>query len=175
MKTTILAVTLVLGAAACSNSNQPVAVPRSTQLACSQLPSDANQLVGHVLTPGATHSVRPLSETRVIARAHQPQVVAGAEMALPAPHGVTQEYLERVLTCHADTGVAAHAADPFHPASGSVSGVAVKSAGGAFEIEIRGNNVAANREILARARELTTPSTDVKVEQVGATTPNTAL
>lgn len=167
MKTTIFASALILGAVACSQSNQPVAAPRSAQLACSELPADASQLVSHVLTPGATYGARPISETRIIARAHQPQVVVGAEVALPAPQGVTKEYLQRVLTCHADTGVAAHSADPFHPASGSVRDIAIKSSGAALAIQIRGTNSDANREILSRAEALTTPSADVKVEQVG--------
>jgi hypothetical protein len=167
MKTTILAAAIALGAAACSTSNQSVEVPRSAQLACSQLPADAPQLVSQVLTPGATYGARAISETRVIARAHQPQVVVGAEVALPAPEGVTKEYLQRVLTCHADTGVAAHSADPFHPSSGSVREIAIRSSGAALAIQIRGDNSDANREILSRAHALTTPAADVTVEQVG--------
>lgn len=167
MKTTILAALAILTVAACSSANQAVEVPRSAQLACSQLPSDAPALVSRVLTPGATYGARAISETRVIARAHQPQVVVGAEVALPAPEGVTKEYLQRVLTCHADTGVAAHAADPFHPSTGEVRDIAIKSSGAALAIQIRGTNSDANREILARAQSLTTPATDVTVEQVG--------
>jgi hypothetical protein len=71
------------------------------------------------------------------------------------------------LTCHADTGVAAHAADPFHPSSGSVREIAIRSSGAALAIEIRGDNSDANREILSRAQTLTTPAADVKVEQIG--------
>lgn len=175
MKNTILAAALVLGAAACSNPNQSVEVPRSAQLACSQLPADAPQLVSKVLTPGATYGARPLSETRVIARAHQPKVVVGAEVALPAPEGVTKEYLQRVLTCHADTGVAAHSADPFHPSSGEVRDIAIHSSGAALAIQIRGTNSDANREILSRAEALTTPAADVQVEQVGQNGAATAL
>jgi hypothetical protein len=170
MKKTIFATALVLGAVACSNSNQAVSAPRGAQLACAQLPADAPRLVTQVLTPGATYGARAISETRVIARAHQPQVVVGAEVALPAPEGVTKEYLQRVLTCHADTGVAAHAADPFHPASGSVRDIAIRSSGAALAIQIRGTNADANREILSRAQALTTPATDVTVEQVGQAT-----
>lgn len=175
MKNTILAAAIVLVAAACSNSNQPVNTPRSAQLACSQLPADSNQLVSHVLTPGSTYGARPISETRVIARAHQPKVVVGAEVALPAPEGVTKEYLERVLTCHADTGVAAHAADPFHPAAGRVRDISIESSGASLAIQIRGTSDEANREILSRAQALTTPSTDVRVEQVGLASAVSAL
>jgi hypothetical protein len=165
MKKMTLLVSFALAAIGCANSPSP-STP-SASLACNQLPADSNQLVSRVLTPGATHGAQPLIEQPIAARAHQPRVVVGAEVQMPAPAGVTKEYLERVLTCHADSGVAAHSADPFHPQGGSVRDVAVKSWGGALAIQIRGNGTEANRDILNRAKALTTPATDVTVEQVG--------
>lgn len=168
MKTLIIATATALGAVACANSATPSAnTATGGQLACSQLPAESAQLRDLVLTPGATNGATAVTETRVIARAHQPTVVVGAEVSLPAPQGVTQQYLERVLTCHAASGAAAHAADPFHPTAGAVKDVAIRSHGGTFAIQIRGENPATGREILARAQALTTPAADVTVEQVG--------
>jgi deferrochelatase/peroxidase EfeB len=174
MKTTTLALAFALSAFGCANSATPAASP-SASLACTQLPAESNQLLTNVLTPGATYGAQALTERRVIARAHQPTVVVGAEVHMPAPQGVTKEYLERVLTCHATTGVAAHNADPFHPSNGSVQDIAVKSSGGALAIQIRGNDRASSQEILNRAKSLTTPATNVTIEQVGSIGSNGAL
>jgi hypothetical protein len=172
MKTTSLVIALALSAFGCANSATPASNP-SAGLACNQLSAESNQLVSTVLTPGATYGAQPLVETRLIARAHNPRVVKGAEVQLPAPQGVTKEHLERVLTCHAASGVAAHSADPFHPSGGSVRDVTVKSSGGALAIQIRGDGAAANHDILSRAKSLTTPAADVTVEQVGQLTSST--
>lgn len=168
MKTFIIAAAIALGAVACANTaTSQTNTASGGQLACSELPAESAQLRNLVLTPGATNSAKPVTETRVIARAHQPTVVVGAEVSLPAPQGVTQQYLERVLTCHAASTAQAHAADPFHPSVGQVTDVAIRSNGGTFAIQIRGENPATGREILARAQALTTPAADVTVEQVG--------
>lgn len=164
MKNTIATLALAVSAFGCANAPQ-AATPRSVALACNQLPAD--NVLASVLTPGATFDAKPIKEIKVIARASQPEVLVGAEVQLAAPPTVTKEYLERVLTCHAYTGVAAHSADPFHPTDGSVSQIDVQSKGGTLAIQIRGNSKAANRDILGRARNLTTPSADVTVEQVG--------
>lgn len=166
MKSIVFTLALGLSAFGCASSAAHTP-PRSAALACSQLPSDSNQLLSNVLKPGSTYGARAVTQTKVIARAHQPTVVVGAEVQLPAPEGVTKEYLERVFTCHADTGVAAHSADPFHPSSGSVRDVAVRSSGAALAIQIIGDSPSTNREIWSRAQSLTMPSADVTVEQVG--------
>lgn len=168
MKTRSLVSIAIFAAFGCaSHPNQPSRAPQSTQLACSQLSSDSTALLSRVLTPGSTSGARPLTETRFVARAHQPTTLVGAQMDLPAPEGVTKEYLQRVLTCHADVGAALHASDPFHPSTGTVVDIAVRSSGAMFAIQIRGDETATGEVILARVRELSAPTVDVGVEQVG--------
>ncbi len=65
--------------------------------------------------------------------------------------------------------------DPFHPSVGHISSIDVKSEGSTLAIQIRGNNKAANKDILGRAQQLTTPTTDVTVEQVGNASRGAAL
>jgi hypothetical protein len=172
MQNPIIVATLALAASAigCASSAHPAASPQRVSLACNQLPADSQQVLNSVLTPGATFDARPIKEIRVRARASQEAELVGAQLQIPAPHNVSKEYLERVLTCHANSNVAAHDADPFHPSVGSVRAIDVKSEGATLAVQIRGSNKATNREILHRAERLSTPSSDVTIEQVGSTT-----
>jgi hypothetical protein len=164
--TTLIATFAVIAAAGCASSTHPVARPQQAGLACNQLDADSQQVLASVLAPGATFNAEPIKEVRVRVRASQEAEVVGAQVHLPAPQNVSKEYLERVLVCHTNTSVAAHGADPFHPSVGHVNRVNVRSLGGTLAIQIRGNNRAANNDILQRSQQLTTP-TDVTVEQVG--------
>lgn len=169
MKNPIFVATLALvpSVFGCATAPQHAVSPQSVALACNQLPGDSQQVLNSVLTPGATFDAKPIHEIRVRARASQEAQLVGAQVQLPAPQNVSKEYLERVLTCHANTSVAASMADPFHPSVGSVHSVNVESNGATLAVKIRGNNKAANHDILQRAEQLTTPTTDVQIEQVG--------
>ena len=79
-----------------------------------------------------------------------------------AARGVTRQYLERSLECHARRGQALNAADPLVPSRGSVRDVDVRSAGGAFSIRILGDGPAAGSAILQRARALSSGAVSVQ-------------
>lgn len=168
MKSHLIVATAALAASAfgCSHAT-PAASPQRVALACNQLPADSQQVLDSVLAPGSTFDATPIHEIKVRVRASQEPELVGAQVQLPAPNNVSKEYLERVLTCHSYANVAANNADPFHPSVGNVSSIDVKSQGSTLAIQIRGNNKAANKDILARAQQLTTPTTDVTIEQVG--------
>lgn len=169
MKNQILIAAFAASAAfGCASSAQTAVSPQRVSLACNQLGPDSQELVTSVLAPGATSAAAPIKEIRVRARASQEAELVGAQVRLPAPQNVSKEYLERVLTCHANTAVAAHEADPFHPSVGRVKAVDVESVGGTLAIQIRGNSKAANKDIWQRAQQLATPTTNVTVEQVSA-------
>lgn len=168
--TTIATLAFAASAAACAAAPRYASSPQRVALACNQLPADSQQIVDSVLTPGATFDAKPLTEIRVLTRASEQAVLVGAQVRLPAPPNVSKEYLERVLTCHANSNVASNAADPFRPAVGSVSSVDVKSEGATLAVQIRGSDKFATQDILERAELLTAPSTDVTVQQVGLTT-----
>lgn len=173
MKHSLILSTLALATStfACASAPPYASSPQSVALACNQLPADSQQLVDSVLAPGATFDAKPIKEVRIRVRASQEEQLVGAQVQLPAPQNVSREYLERVLTCHAYTAVAAHQADPFHPSVGGIRDIDVKSQGATLAVQIRGTSKAANQDILQRAQQLTTPTTDVRVEQVGQANP----
>jgi hypothetical protein len=110
----------------------------------------------------------------MVARAIHRNRTVGAELYLHAPRTVTGEFLERSLTCHAMMGHPAHPNDPLHPTEGSVRRVSVRSAGGAFAVQVVGDTPRAGREIWARARAFAA-SSNVDVKQVSSSTSNGAL
>jgi hypothetical protein len=91
----------------------------------------------------------------------------GADLYVHATPSTSEEYLERILVCHTAYGQPAHPNDPFHPVAGSVQAVSVRSSGSAYAVRLVGTDSSSSREILRRARALSTPGS-VSVEQVAA-------
>lgn len=140
----------------------------TTQVAsagCTDL-ADGQRVLNHLYQPGSVHAAKPIERKQFIARAIQPKHTVGAKLYVHAPEGVTKEYMERALTCHATGGASAHPNDPLHPSVGSVVDVDVTSAGSSFAVHVVGDGPQAGKEIWSRARALQQSS--VSVEQVAS-------
>jgi hypothetical protein len=165
----VVAATAALSVACSSNQTQPVQV--ASQASCQGLsPSDTT--LSAFYEPGAVYEAEPLKKKIFLARAIQPTKTMGAAMHVRAKPGMTAEYLERVLSCHASFGEAAHPNDPLHPSIGRIDELAVRSANGGFAVEVLGDGPKAGREIWQRARALSQPGSSVQVEQVSQVEPN---
>ncbi len=105
----------------------------------------------------------------------QTQRVMGADLYMHASPGVTAEYVQRALTCHAASGQPLSNNDPFHPAEGHVASVDVRNAGSGFAVRVLGSDAAAGKDIWRRAEAMTGGGADVNVEQVAEATTSSAF
>lgn len=135
--------------------------------------TESQRVLDHVYQSGTVHTAKPIEQKQFIARAIQPKHTIGAKLYVHAPAGVTKEYMERTLTCHATGGTSAHPNDPLHPSAGRVVAVDVTSAGASFAVHVIGDGPQAGQEIWLRARALQESS--VSVEQVASAEGNPAL
>lgn len=133
-----------------------------------------NEATAEFYRPGQVYAAQEIERREHVARAIQRNRTVGAELYVHAPRNITGEFLERALTCHAMMGQPAHPNDPLHPSEGSVRHVAVRSAGGAFAVQVVGDSPRAGREIWARARAFASGS-DVEVRQVATSTTDSSL
>ncbi len=103
-----------------------------------------------VYEPGAIYDVKPITRRTFFTPEEE---IVGAKLYVHARPGVTKEYLERQLSCHAVAGQPAHPSDPLNPSSGRIAEVDVHSAGGGFSIHVigEGNN---GKEIFRRAMSI---------------------
>lgn len=131
----------------------PLAPTRAEANACSGVALD-DAVREQVYGAGAAFSVRPIRETQFLARALQPVRTMGATIHVHAQPGMTQQYLERALECHARRGQAVSPADPLVLEDGAIRDVDVRSAGGAFAVRVYGDSPAAGRAIFERAESL---------------------
>ena len=154
---------LLLGATACAGST-PTRTSTAT-LGCSELPRD-NAAMTAFYAPGNAHDATPIRRKAAPGKALLPERTVGAEIHLRAQEGVTREYLQRALACHAATGDAAHPSDPLKPASGNVDGLAVRSTGSGFAVSVTSDAPEAGREIWQRARAISAPGATVTGEQI---------
>lgn len=155
----------VIGTLGCSKSPPPRTV--ATTAACERL-TDVDQTVSRLLTSGEAYDAGEATTTAPGGGYFGPSteiIRTGAEIRLHAQPGVTAPYLQRVLECHAAYGRRLHPNDPFHPANGFVTSVAVFPAGNSYIVQLAGSDANANDEILERARTLTARSS---AEQVSA-------
>jgi hypothetical protein len=118
--------------------------------------------------PGQVYAARPVKQRQVIARAHQPERTMGAELYMHAQPGLTKEYLQRSLSCHAAAGRPTHPNDPLHPTAGALKSLTVRSEGENFVVKAMGDSPAAGKEIWQRARSFTAPSSEVTAEQLAS-------
>lgn len=158
---TLVGSTALLG---CSTHNQaPADTVASAR--CGEL-TEVQAVAAQHLAPGRVASVAPIQVNKFHARALQSERTMGAELVVPAQQGVTAEYLERALTCHAASGTPVSAHDPLHPETGRIASVDVRSAHGSFIVRAMGDSPDAGNAIWNRARGYT--SAPVTVEQVGS-------
>lgn len=141
-------------AGGCASTQAP-----STQVARASCEVDAGEkaFAAKYLQPSRVQTVSRVSEKDFRARAIQPRRTVGADLYVAAEEGVSAEYLERVLSCHAQSGQALHTADPFHALSGEVQ-VRVSSAPAGYRIRVTGSTPEAGREIWNKASSLTKSS-----------------
>jgi hypothetical protein len=155
---------LALAAGGCA-----AAAPRgaNTQLAgikCQDV-SDIERTVAGLYGPAELSDVKPLYRMQQVGRT-QVRYAAGAKLYVPAQQGVTQGYLERVLTCHAASQGAGHPNDPLRVEN--LRDVDVLARGQQFVIEIEGANRTAGKAILQNAQALRDLSTQVDVRQLSS-------
>ncbi|MCA9614911.1 MAG: hypothetical protein R3B40_20665 [Polyangiales bacterium] len=155
----VLAITGVVGLPGESTSS-PLAPSRAEASACS-VAMDAS-VRDQVYGAGSAFAVRPIRERVFLARALQPVRTMGATVHVHAMPGMTQQYLERALQCHARGGQAVNPSDPLVIQDGAIRDVDVRSAGGAFAVRIIGDSPAAGRAIMERAESLVGGSVSVQ-------------
>ncbi|MGD8861911.1 MAG: hypothetical protein PVI30_18010 [Myxococcales bacterium] len=119
-------------------------------------------------------AVKPVHEKIFLARAIQPEVVTGAELYVPAEPGMSGAYLDRLMSCHAGSGVAsAHPNDPVRVAG--VERVDVDEVGSNYRITVTGEDREAGRAIWRSAEQLGRSGGSVRVQQLAAAIPGSAL
>lgn len=131
-------------------------------LACDSDPGLAATAKNH-LEPGQVRSVAALHEKELVARAIERQRLVGAELRVAAESGVTREYLERALSCHAAKGEPSSDRDPVAIAP-SVR-VRVEGDDGSFRIRVTSKDAGVAQQIWQRAEEYQSPPR-VEIEQV---------
>lgn len=164
LKTSLLVGAVGALAISCASSRgQPREVAAGA--GCRSL-GDANQTVATVLSPDVVYGAERVDvDRRVSVTGTQP----GSVLYLRATPGTSQEYLERVLSCHAAYGRAVGTSDPFHPQTGNVVEVQVASSGPGYAVRVVGENSRTDAEIWRRARDLAYST--VQAEQLASTTP----
>lgn len=157
-----LALSLTLGGCASTGASSPTVAAGA---ACSQVAANDPTLAAFY-EPGAIRNARELRRTEFLARAIQPTRTVGAELQVHARPGMTAEYLQRALSCHAAGSAPRHPNDPLHPSQGAVAELTVRSSGTAFTVSVRGDSYDTGKEIWNRAESFAAQSTSSAVEQV---------
>lgn len=145
----------------CSSSSGHPAVAASA--GCHRL-GDTSQTTASLLTPDRVYAAE---QSPMITPHRTPSARPGTDLYVRATPGMSGEYLERTLSCHAAYGRAVNPNDPFHPDSGEVTEVNVQSAGTGYVVRVSGDDRKTNDEIWRRARTLTSPGS-ASVEQVAS-------
>lgn len=164
LKSGLVAAVIVTGAA-CGASTQQASSTVARGASCSQL-QNLDQQVAQVYDLAKVRHAQPLYTQRFVARAIQPREVSGAELYVDAEAGVSQPYLERVLSCHAAGSSAAHPNDPLR--ARNVRDVDVRAQGHHFVIAVQGADRSAGREIWQKAQALLQSGGNVEVQQLSA-------
>lgn len=135
--------------------------------------NDADQQVAHLYAPGNVTRVQPLYRQHTVMQGRPSQDLAGAELFVPAPAGVSGAYLERALSCHA-AGRGAGANLPNDPLRvAGVTDVDVHEVGPYLRVDIVASDRQAANDVLARAEALR--SGHVKVQQLASAQARQAL
>ena len=156
---------LALAVGGCGAAAQTQTSSQLAGVQCASL-SDVDRQVAEILAPGNIERVEPVYRTEFVARAIQNRYLAGADVLVPAQQGMSQGYVERVLTCHAAAHAAAPSADPLTVAN--LRDVAVSPRGQRLVIRIEGSDRASGKAVWERARALHDRATNVEVRQLSA-------
>jgi hypothetical protein len=160
---TILVAGFVL-AAGCASTQ---ASRPSTQLAASHC-GDLTERDARTASTLAAHNVErveAIHATRYFNGQDHALHVTGANVYVAAAPGVSDAYLERVLSCYAAAGAGQPSGtDPLRVAG--VSEVRVRSHGPSFEIAITGRDREAGEQILQQARALERSGGEVQIRQI---------
>lgn len=160
---------LAIGAAltlwGCAATQQPAGQTALVAKAdCAGLSDDAT--VATLYRPGNIAKIEPTYRQEFHARAIQPVYVSGARLYVPAERGMTDVYLERVLSCHVTSAASAQPNDPLR--AGRIADVDVDERGPMMRIEITGTDRSAGKAIWERAQALYQQRGDVSVEQLSS-------
>ena len=163
LKSGLVAAVIFTGAA-CGATTQQASSTVARGAACNQV-QNLDQQVAQVYDLARVRHAEPLYTQRFLARAIQPREVTGAELYVDAEAGVSQPYLERVLSCHAAGSSTAHPNDPLRVQN--VRDVDVRVQGHHFVIAVQGADRNAGREIWQKAQALLQGGS-VEVQQLSA-------
>lgn len=137
------------------SAQQPVR-SESARLGCEQVGESPNYLA-----PGKVSAVRRVTRTEHIARAIQAERTAGADIFVHAEPGLTPDYLQRALSCQAESN--ASSANVLRDESGKVA-ISVRSEEGRLAVRAVSADPRVGERIWQRASALREPA--VTVEQV---------
>jgi hypothetical protein len=133
--------------------------------------TDVERQVAALYAPGNIDRVEPVYRDEWKARAIQLHYVAGAKLYVAAPAGVSDAYLDRVLSCHAAAASSTAANDPLRAAA--VKDVRVSTLGQHFVIHVEGVDREAGQAILQHAEALRDQSARVEVRQLSMSSAST--
>jgi len=164
LKSGMVAAVIVTGAA-CGATTQQASSTVARGASCNQV-QNLDQQVAQVYDLARVRHAEPLYTQRFLARAIQPREVIGAELYVDAEAGVSQPYLERVLSCHAAGTSAANPNDPLR--AQNIRDLDVRVQGRQFVIAVHGADRNAGREIWQKAQALLQSGGSVEVQQLSA-------
>lgn len=156
---------LALAVGGCGAAAQTQTSSRLAGVQCASL-SDVDRQVAQILAPENVERVEPVYRTEFLARAIHNRYVVGADLHVPAQAGMSQGYVERVLTCHAAAHADGQSSDPLTVAN--LRDVDVTPHGQRLVIRIEGSDRASGKAVWERARALHERSTNVEVRQLSA-------
>lgn len=162
-----LTAAIILTGAACGAASTQQAANTTVGLGAScERVENLEQQVARVYNLAHVRDAQPLYTQRFLARAIQPREVVGAELYVDAEHGISQAYLQRVLSCHAAASSTAHPNDPLR--TQNVRGLDVRVQGHQFVIAVTGADREAGREIWQKSQALLQSGGQVEVQQLSA-------
>lgn len=155
-------VLVALSAAACGVS-EPERSKVAAQ-ACGTL-GDPAKATAPFYETGNVYAARPVSRVVSRTRAFENRQLVGAELYMHATPGMTAEYLQRALSCHASGTSDAHPNDPLRP-RGHVDEVGVRSTGAGFTVVVTSNDTTTAKEIWQRSQAFAGEAASVDVRQL---------
>lgn len=161
LKVALTAAIVMTGASCAGAQHTARALPELS--ACRGL-SDLDQRVAQVYDVARVRRVSPIYRKHFLARAIQPRYLHGAELYVDAEAGVSQPYMQRVLSCYAEARSGGHPNDPL--SAEHVESVNVRTQGSHYVIAVTSSDRHAAKQIWQRARGLVQPRSHVEVQQL---------
>jgi hypothetical protein len=167
-----LVAAIIIAGTACGASTQRTSSTVARGASCNQL-QNLDQQVAQLYDTSRVKHAEPIYTERFLARAIQPRELVGAELFVNAEPGVSQPYLERVLSCHAAQASSNRPNDPL--STENISNLAVRVQGGQFVIAVTGADRQASQQIWQKAQALLKSGGHIEVQQLSAADSKTAL